>query len=546
MPLTRSTAAQRAATAAATQAATRTIELAALLAATLVTVVAVALAAQARLAAVAGIDEALKDGRAVDLRTVDWPDPLLPLLEPVIPDSSERRFVAERLGAWLNAGDEGGRRRVASAGSLATARVEEGQVPRTRRLPQLRERLDAARATRPPRAAGAPAEPLTIPLLTGAQLAAIRPALVVRRPADFRWGVVGALLVFLLPFYAVHAWLRLRGSQADRLLLPAVHLLAGIGLALMVGLRDPVRDALLFGRFAQGVAAGCLVLALAASYDVQRSPVRRLSYIPLLGAVGLSALSDPLRQRPGNERRQGEPAGDAAGRGHPAAGRLLPRGLLRATVGVPARAERAAPGEARVRVRRAAPRLRGAGAGRGRPRPGVLLPPEGSRPGAGGRLPVPVALRRRAGPRHDGGGGPAAARRRLRRGLRPRLPAHRGRARADVGVAVEQRRAGGRPARPLLLGAEHRRAHRHRPRPRGSGPGAGGAHRPGPGRARRGAGAGGPRGRPRPAGVHRVAVASGSRWARMATTASSWRSAWASGSCCRSCSSPAACSACCR
>ena len=290
MPLTRSTAAQRAATAAATQAATRTIELAALLAATLVTVVAVALAAQARLAAVAGIDEALKDGRAVDLRTVDWPDPLLPLLEPVIPDSSERRFVAERLGAWLNAGDEGGRRRVASAGSLATARVEEGQVPRTRRLPQLRERLDAARATRPPRAAGAPAEPLTIPLLTGAQLAAIRPALVVRRPADFRWGVVGALLVFLLPFYAVHAWLRLRGSQADRLLLPAVHLLAGIGLALMVGLRDPVRDALLFGRFAQGVAAGCLVLALAASYDVQRSPVRRLSYIPLLGAVGLSAL----------------------------------------------------------------------------------------------------------------------------------------------------------------------------------------------------------------------------------------------------------------
>lgn len=290
MPLTRSTAAQRAATAAATRAATRTTELAALLAATLVTLVAVGLAAQAKLAGVAGIEDALGGGRAVDLRAVDRPDPLLPLLEPVIPDSSERRFVAERLAAWLGAGDEGGRRRLASTGSLASARIDERQVPRTRRLPQLRERLDAARAARPPHGPDAPAEPLAVPLLTGAQLAAVRPALTVRRPGDFRWSVVWALLVFLLPFYAVHGWLRVRGSQADRLLLPAVHLLAGLGFALMVGLRDPVRDALLFGRFAQGVAAGCVLLALAATYDFQRSPIRRLSYIPLLGAVALSAL----------------------------------------------------------------------------------------------------------------------------------------------------------------------------------------------------------------------------------------------------------------
>lgn len=290
MALTRSTAAQRAAAAAETKAATRPIELAALLAATLVTLAAVGLAAQAKLAGVAGIDEALRAGRAVDLRAVDRPDPLLPLLEPVIPDSSERRFVAERLAAWLNAGDEGGRRSPSSAGSLAAVRIDERQIPRTRRLPQLRERFDAARAARPPRPGSAAAEPLSIPLLTGAQLAALRPALTVRRPADFRWAVAWALLLFLLPFYAVHAWLRVRGSQADRLLLPAVHLLTGIGLALMVGLRDPVRDGLLFGRFAQGVAAGCVALALAATYDFQRSPVRRLSYIPLLGAVGLSAL----------------------------------------------------------------------------------------------------------------------------------------------------------------------------------------------------------------------------------------------------------------
>ena len=290
MPLTRSTAAQRAATAATTRAATRTTELAALLAATLATLVAVGLAGQARLASVAGIEDALAHGGAVDLRGVDRADPLVPLLEPVLPDSSERRFVAERLAGWLTGGDEGGRRRLASVGSLAGARVEEGQVPRTRRLPQLRERLDAARAARPRTAEGAPPGPTSVPLLTGAQLASLRPALVVRRPADFRWSLAWAVLLFLLPFYAVHAWLRVRGSEADRLLLPAVHLLAGVGLALMVGLRDPVRDALLFGRFAQGVAAGSLLLALAATYDFQRSAVRRLSYIPLLGAAGLSAL----------------------------------------------------------------------------------------------------------------------------------------------------------------------------------------------------------------------------------------------------------------
>ncbi len=300
MPLTRSTAAQRAAASSAARAATRTIELAALLAATLATLAAVGLAAQARLAGVAGVDAAITEGRVVDLRAVDRADPLLPLLEPVVPDSSERRFLAERVASWLAAGDQGGRRRIGSVASLAAARLGEGDIPRTRRLPQLRERFDAARGARPARAPGEAAEPLRVPLLTSAQLAAIRPALVVRRPSDFKWSLAWAALLFVLPFYGVHAWLRLRRSQADRLLLPAVHLLAGIGLALMIGLRDPVRDVLLFGRFAQGVAAGCLLLALAASYDFQRSPVRRLSYIPLLGAVALSALLILFGSGPGS------------------------------------------------------------------------------------------------------------------------------------------------------------------------------------------------------------------------------------------------------
>jgi len=299
MALTRSTAAQRAAAAAATRRSTRTIELAALAAASVVTLAAVLLAAQARLAGVGDIDDGLSRGRVVNLRAVDRPDPLVPLLEAAVPDSSERRFVADRLAAWLSAGDEGGRRRLESVGAIAAARVREDQVPRTRRLPLLRERVEAARAARPPVEAGARPEPVSVPLLNAAQAAALRPALVVRRPADFRWGLARAVALFLVPFYLVHAWLRFRGSQADRLLLPAVHLLAGLGLALMVSLRDPVRDALLFGRFAQGVAAGLAALALVATFDFQRSALRRLSYIPLLAAIVLSALLIAFGSGPG-------------------------------------------------------------------------------------------------------------------------------------------------------------------------------------------------------------------------------------------------------
>ena len=64
----------------------------------------------------------------------------------------------------------------------------------------------------------------------------------------------------------------------------------GIGFALMVSLRDPLRDIPLFQRFAQGVFAGCVGLAFLRMVDFQRSELRRLSYVPLLGAIALSTL----------------------------------------------------------------------------------------------------------------------------------------------------------------------------------------------------------------------------------------------------------------
>ena len=92
----------------------------------------------------------------------------------------------------------------------------------------------------------------------------------VRSPADFRQGLFWASGLCLVAFYVAHAWLRFRKSTGDRLLLPIIHVLCGVGLVMMISLRDPLRDPTLFVRFAQGTAAGCLVFADVSALDFQR------------------------------------------------------------------------------------------------------------------------------------------------------------------------------------------------------------------------------------------------------------------------------------
>ena len=78
--------------------------------------------------------------------------------------------------------------------------------------------------------------------------------------------------------------------SGDRAFLPALHLLTGMGLALMLSLRDPLRDTLEFHKFALGVFLGCLLLILPA---LKPFHYRRLSdwcYTPLFLALGLFCL----------------------------------------------------------------------------------------------------------------------------------------------------------------------------------------------------------------------------------------------------------------
>ena len=88
-------------------------------------------------------------------------------------------------------------------------------------------------------------------LLTSEQFRQLKPLLVVRKPAQFQRAFYLWCGIFFGAFWLAHVFWSLRGFQGDQLFLPALLALSGIGLVLMVSLRDPVRDNLLFVDFAQ-------------------------------------------------------------------------------------------------------------------------------------------------------------------------------------------------------------------------------------------------------------------------------------------------------
>jgi cell division protein FtsW (lipid II flippase) len=135
-------------------------------------------------------------------------------------------------------------------------------------------------------------------LLSGEEFRAFKPLVVVRQPSRFRRAFLLWTAVFFAAFLAAHAWLALRGFRGDQAYLPALLLLTGLGLILMISLRDPLRDNLLFADFAQGVAGGCVLLAVASGLDFERL-LGKLSFVPLLASFALSALLIRFGSGPG-------------------------------------------------------------------------------------------------------------------------------------------------------------------------------------------------------------------------------------------------------
>ena len=180
----------------------------------------------------------------VNLNTVESPEQLAPLFA-LFPDKAQRDGLAQRTFEFLQRN-----RPIRNVGALSTLRA-----PGTRR-----------------------------PLLP---LIKLKPLMTVRTPGEFRQTFLIWTGVYFAGFYLVALVWKAARFGGDRSILPALHLLTGIGLALMTSMRDPLRDTLEFHKFALGVFLGCLLLLLPAFSFFDYRRLSDWCYTPLFGALAL-------------------------------------------------------------------------------------------------------------------------------------------------------------------------------------------------------------------------------------------------------------------
>jgi cell division protein FtsW (lipid II flippase) len=236
---------------------------------------------------VADVGPKLASGEVLNLNSLTQAEQLLPHLG-FFREPAERSFAADRIWRHLHDNPAG------NVGALSRIRIPASEIEGNRRLTTLRERLETAKSR-----AGEGEAPESISLLTLSQVRRMKPGLVVRAPGTFRgrfWLWAGVLLA---AFAAIHVAWRVRRFSGDELILPILLVLCGIGFLLMVAVRDPLRDLPLFQTFAQGALAGCALLLGASLFDFERSPLRRMTFVPLLAALGLSVLLIAFGSGPG-------------------------------------------------------------------------------------------------------------------------------------------------------------------------------------------------------------------------------------------------------
>jgi len=196
----------------------------------------------------AALRSRLQRGELLNLNEVTRPEQLLPALQ-AIGEASERQAIAERISSYLQE-----HRPAPNAGVLARIRMSD--VP-------------------------------GVPLNFRFPLGRVKSLVVVRTPGDFLRVFFQWTLLYFAAFWAVHLAWRWRRFRGDPAILPALHLLTGIGLILMVSLRDPLRDTLEFQKFAWGVVLGCVVLLLPLVRLFDYRNFSRWVYTPLLVAFAL-------------------------------------------------------------------------------------------------------------------------------------------------------------------------------------------------------------------------------------------------------------------
>jgi cell division protein FtsI/penicillin-binding protein 2/cell division protein FtsW (lipid II flippase) len=127
-------------------------------------------------------------------------------------------------------------------------------------------------------------------LRLGIPIARLKPLFVVRTPREFYQQYALWCAIYFASFWVVHLVWRWRRFRGDAMILPALHLLTGIGLVLAISLRDPLRDTLEFRKFAWGASVGCLLLLLPLFKFFNYANFTRWTYTPLLAAFTLFIL----------------------------------------------------------------------------------------------------------------------------------------------------------------------------------------------------------------------------------------------------------------
>jgi len=228
------------------------------------------------------------DGHAgasvVTINSIAEAKALEPVLGHALSTAADQHLAAQSIFSYL-VQEDGGRRTVQDVRTLARARVDSAAIDATPSASGFRSRLEVERS----RAAEAKrTAPSAIPVLTPSEFSSVEPFLTVRTRADVRAALLMWLALYVLAFQAVSISWRIRRVAGDRVLLAAAHLLTAFGFALMVSRPDPLRESILFARYAQGVIAGLALTAVISTLNLRTAVVRHLSYLPLAGAFALS------------------------------------------------------------------------------------------------------------------------------------------------------------------------------------------------------------------------------------------------------------------
>ena len=191
----------------------------------------------------------------VNLSAVTSPAQLVPVLAPIFTEPADRQLAATRLYQFI------------------LARREQGED-----LPNVGTLLDAR------------AEAEGHPLVTRQALATIKPLVSVRTIETHRRLLLEWSAIYILGFWLVAFFWWARGMPGDYHLLSATHLLTALGFAALLSRQDPLRDTMLFVRYAQLTALGVVCFGLVSAIDYRRVARAGLSYVPLVAALALSAV----------------------------------------------------------------------------------------------------------------------------------------------------------------------------------------------------------------------------------------------------------------